>query len=1226
MLNRQSAAPSILVVSSRAELRQVIQVILEQTDYPTHVIGDVSAALQAVAAIHPSLVIVDNALGTAVCDQIKAVGGEAPMVLVVLDSLHPSVIDRFLDAGADDTIMHPIHARTLQNRVTHLLCRQTTEAENLQMESALTIMAERSRILLDAAPVAIYTKDRDGRYLTANKEDLTYYHAPGPIGSTDFDLFPAEMAAAFRAADLQVMKSGEALDFEEFVPTVRGSRVVLSRKVPLRDSKGEIEGVMGISLDITERKRAEEALRESNELFHALFEYSPDSVFLLDAVTNIIVDCNQVACQLNGYSREELIGQSIDIVNAYDQGGYNITHHSHDTYVELLRSKPLIQYETIHRRKDGTLFPIEVSTTLVTVAGRELILGIDRHITERKQAETALRLSEERYRLMADYATDMISRHSMDGVYLYASPACETLLGYKAEALVGRASYDFMHPTDRVQVLAHHDELLDEQEIFTDSYRIARKDGSYIWFETTSRKIRNPETGIVDEVICVSRDISDRKQMESAEREQHLRIQALGDASAILKNTLKTDEALDGILKQAARVVPHDAASIALIEGDTSRIVRCRGFKERGEEDYVLSLRFSITLDNPFYKQLIGERKPVIINDVQLDSTWVDSGWIRGNLSVPIILHDTVIGLLHLDSSTVGAFTFEQAQLLESFADQVAIAIQSAQLFDELQALYHATSFALASFSADNLAELGRQITQTVIKEFDKTDCALGLVDHSNGRITRLTHPIEFSHRKPIELYVDGPGLIPLAVRTGETFYVPDVSLDERYLMSDDRTRSEYVIPLRTRYEVIGVLDVQSQEENAFSEHDRRILLAFAERVSAAIENLQYAHDLERRVAQRTGEMLRVKEQVEAILNNNSDAIIVTAADGTIRRVNKAFSTHFGYEWVATNEDSLLNLVTPHDQSLLKETLRHSAAGKYPGRLEVVLRRADDSIFNADVAIAPIQEGGYETVELICSVRDITERKQMELELRNALEQERELSELKSRFVTTASHEFRTPLAMIMTSSELLEKYGTRMTMEQKFERLVRIQTEVKNMARLLDDVLTVNKSVEAVAFDFDPEPLNLLEFCRQVVDSAAASDDNQHSFDVLGEGNNELVNVDRKFMHDILMNLLSNSLKYSLPNTKIAVKLFCEAHRTVIQIQDHGIGIPEVDQKRLFEAFHRGENVGMVSGTGLGLTIAKQAVELHGGTITFESVLGVGTTFTVTIPNVVIEDRNYEH
>lgn len=1222
-----AAMPSVLIVSSRAELRQVIQGILESSVYPVTAIGDVPTAVQTIQHTCPGLVILDHALGSSFCTQAKAAGGEKLMILVVVESQHPSVVDRFLDAGGDDTIMYPLHARTLRNRVDHLLCRQTTENENREIEFAFNKLEERSRILLDVVPIAIFTKDLDGRYLSANKEALTYYNGPSPIGHTDAELLPADIARQLREIDLRVISSGEELVIEELIPTEQGMRTVLSRKVPLRDSSGEIEGILGVSHDITERKRAEEALRDSNERFHALFEYSPDAIFLLDVETSAIVDCNQVACQMNGYTREELIGQTIDIVDAQGQRrGLDERHRDHANYVKLLRAKPLLQYEANHRRKDGTLFPIEVSTALVKVGERELILGIDRDITERRQAEDALRASEERYRLMAQYATDMISRHAMDGRYLYASPASRSLIGYVSEELIGRIAYDYMHPADRLQVLAHHDAIPDEQEIFSDSYRIARKDGTYIWFETISRKIRNAETGLVEEVICVSRDISDRKQVEASEREQHLLVEALGDASAVLKNTLKTDEALDRILEQASRVVPHDASSITLIDGDTAQIVRCRGFKERGEEEFVLSLKFTIAPDNPFHKQLISEQKPVIIDDVYTYPDWVDTGWIRSNLTVPIILHDKVIGLLHLDSSKLAAFTPEHARRMESFADQVAIAIQSAQLYDELQALYHATSFLLASFTADNLPELGRQITQAVMKEFRNTDCVIGLVNYDTGAITRLSHPSEMPYRKPIELFIDGPGLIPAAARTGQAIYVSDVSQDERYLMSDDRTRSELVIPLRTRYEVIGVLDLQSQNADAFNEQDRRILRAFVERISAAIENLQYAHDLERKIVQRTGEMLRAKEQVEAILNNNSDAIIVASADGTIQRVNSAFKTLFGLEWTPGNNQSLLTLVASYDESLLRETLRDSAAGRHPGRLEVVMRRNDDNLFNADVAISPIQQDDYQAVELICSVRDITERKRMELELRNALEQERELSELKSRFVTTTSHEFRTPLAMIMTSSELLEKYGSRMSDEQKVDKLVRIQTEVKNMARLLDDVLTVNKSVEAVAFDFDPEPLDIVEFCRQVMDSMAASDRQQHEFEMDYSGDNVRVNLDRKFMNDILVNLFSNAIKYSLPNSKIAVKLNCEAHQTRIQVQDCGIGIPDVDQKRLFEAFHRGENVGTVSGTGLGLTIAKQAVELHGGTLTFESRVGVGTTFTVTIPNVVIEDRNYEH
>jgi|GEM_PF-3178045 len=365
--------------------------------------------------------------------------------------------------------------------------------------------------------------------------------------------------------------------------------------------------------------------------------------------------------------------------------------------------------------------------------------------------------------------------------------------------------------------------------------------------------------------------------------------------------------------------------------------------------------------------------------------------------------------------------------------------------------------------------------------------------------------------------------------------------------------------------------------------------------------------------------------QLETILNNSGDAIIVTGLDGNIRRVNHAFHTLFGFASDQYVAQPFFDLAASYDQSLLRETLRLALESRSVTRVEVVLRRADSGLFNADVAISPIQVHDDQSMGLICSVRDITETKRMELELRHALAHERELSELKSRFVATASHEFRTPLAMIMTSSELLQRYSARMSDEQKAQRFERIQIEVKIMARLLDDVLTVNRSVAAGALEFDPSPLDAAAFCGQIIDELRYSDAEAHPIVLSCTGDNTVVNLDKQLLKSILTNLLSNAIKFSSSETEIAVKLHCEPQQTVIIVQDRGIGIPEEDQIHLFEAFHRGKNVGTVSGTGLGLTLAQQAVELHGGTITLTSKVGVGTTFIVTIPNVVIEDSNYD-
>jgi PAS domain S-box-containing protein len=974
----------------------------------------------------------------------------------------------------------------------------------------------------------------------------------------------------------------------------------------------------------TYHQQPEISLQADSQLFRALFKYSPDAVLILEDKT--IVDCNDIFCQMNGYSRDELIGQSIDSLNYFED---EPVFPDVNEYMHKLRTLGHLQYEAAHRRKNGTIFPIEVSSCLINVRGRELILGIDRDITERKRAEAALKANEERYRLLTEYTTDLITRHNIDGFIQFASPASESLLGYKPEEMVGRLAYDFVHPADREQLIARHKNLPKGLEKLTDTYRVLRKDGMITWFETTSRRLFNPETNMIEDVVSVSRDISDRMAIEVAEREQHVLIQALGDAAVVLKSTLKTDEALDGILEQAARVVPYDSASITLVEGDTARIVRCRGFNERGVEEYVRSLRFSIREHADFFHQLLQDKVPRIIDDVHSYSDWVTSpetDWIHSNVTVPVIVQDRVIALLHLDSTAVGAFNADQAARLQTFADQVAIAIQSAQLYDELRALYHATSFLFTSFDADDISDLAKQITQMVVLEFGKIDCGIFLLEPDDGRLPLLARAGDYLVHSHTQLYLSGPGLIAEALRTGGTIYAPDVRLDSRYLMADERTRSEMIIPLLSRGKLIGVLDLQSPEIAAFTPQDQRVLEAFAERSAEAIQNLQYAHELELRVVERTAELRQTKEQVEAILNNSSDAIVVTYIDSTIRRVNPAFSALFGYPLGEGVGQPLASLVASYDLEVVETSLEAAIMDSRASRVEIALRRKDGSLFDGDVVISPILEREEHSLGMVFTVRDITERKRMEMELRKALAQERELSELKSRFVSMASHEFRTPLTMIMTASELLQNYSHRMTDEQKAERLDRIKTEVKTMANLIDDVLVVNKSVEEAALEFDPMPLNLNDFGKHLLNEIRITDSENHHFELVITGQYVDVYLDQKFLRDILNNLLWNAVKYSAPHTEIKLTLICGLEQTVMMVEDHGIGIPEEDQKRLFEAFHRGKNVGAISGTGLGLAIAKQAVELHGGTITFNSQLGVGTTFTVMIPAVLVEDSTYDH
>jgi len=245
---------------------------------------------------------------------------------------------------------------------------------------------------------------------------------------------------------------------------------------------------------------------------------------------------------------------------------------------------------------------------------------------------------------------------------------------------------------------------------------------------------------------------------------------------------------------------------------------------------------------------------------------------------------------------------------------------------------------------------------------------------------------------------------------------------------------------------------------------------------------------------------------------------------------------------------------------------------------------------------------------------DITERKRAEEEIRSALEKERELNELKSRFIAMTSHEFRTPLATILSSAELLEQYSDRLPPEEREELHGSIRAAVERMTKMLDNVLTIGKA-EANVLQFSPAPTDLAAFCGQIAEEMRLTAGERHTLEFSYEGARGMVRADEKLLRHALTNLLSNAFKYSPEGGTVEFRVRVGANEATFDVRDHGIGIPPEDQARLFETFHRGRNVGTIAGTGLGLAIVKKSLELHGGTVSVESAPGSGTLFRVTIP-----------
>ena len=260
----------------------------------------------------------------------------------------------------------------------------------------------------------------------------------------------------------------------------------------------------------------------------------------------------------------------------------------------------------------------------------------------------------------------------------------------------------------------------------------------------------------------------------------------------------------------------------------------------------------------------------------------------------------------------------------------------------------------------------------------------------------------------------------------------------------------------------------------------------------------------------------------------------------------------------------------------------------------------------------------------VWSIWDITKLRQQTLELEKtqdrtdirAIAEAKQLSELRSRFLSMLCHQFRSSLNIISFSNSLLKRYGSKWTKNQKMPLYFdNIQTAVEQISLLLDEMLFFGKS-EVGQIKFEPKPIDLDGFCRTLIaQMKPLSDSKQQAIEFYSSHNYKTTHIDKNILHHILTNLLSNAIKYSPNGSKIEFKVLNEKEQVIIEIKDKGISISEVDQQRLFEPFFRGSNVEDIPGNGLGLSIVKNLVEIHGGKIEVESEVGVGTTFSLTLP-----------
>jgi PAS domain S-box-containing protein len=675
-------------------------------------------------------------------------------------------------------------------------------------------------------------------------------------------------------------------------------------------------------------------------------------------------------------------------------------------------------------------------------------------------------INSDTFRLIFENSATGMALLNKQGGFLLANKKLRELLGYSSEEFCKRTLSGIIVDRGSQEVLDKIQWICDSQiDSFATKQRLFQNNDAIIWVQIDialcSRDLENDVF-----LIASFENFTDRRQLEEKQRQHLVLAEALRDSVAALTSTLNLEQVLDRILLQVERVVPYDTASFMLVDRDIAAIVRCRGWTERDAEDAVLSLRFSVQ-DTDSLRVMFESGRPFSILDTRLYDGWrtdiPEIQWIRSYIGVPVRTGDEFFGFLNLDSSQPGAFSDEQAYRLQTFADQAAIALQNARLYEKLQS---------------------------------------------------------------------------------------------------------------------------------------------------------YTTELEVRVEQRTRELQRAKDHVEVVLNSSSDAILLFTTEGTILQTNPAFLQLFGF---AHNDEAFgQNILDFVEADELRPTLnifRSISEKLEPVRTEIVFRRLDGTAIVTEMALAAIEASQGARPKLVCSLHDITKRIKIETELRKAIEKEKELNDLKSRFSTMVSHEFRTPLSIISTKNWILRHHQSDIDEEKVIAAHDQIETQVKVLASYLEDIDTIRKS-QSIGFDFAPQNIDLGAFCRDIIGDLEVTSPTHHlELDVTGDC--ESVEGDPKLLRHIMINLVGNAIKYSSSGSKVTIRIACSKVGSVLEVHDEGIGIPKEDLEHIFEPFHRGKNAATIMGTGLGLTIVKWAVESHQGAISVESEIGHGATFKVTLPRL---------
>jgi diguanylate cyclase (GGDEF)-like protein/PAS domain S-box-containing protein len=545
----------------------------------------------------------------------------------------------------------------------------------------LELTEDNYRTIFENSAVAITVTNQDEKIVSWNRFTETLLGMNGddlymmPVKS----LYPEEEWQKIRQQN--VRQKGMQHHFETKI--IRKDRQIIDVAISLSVLKGKdgaIHGSIGIIADISEQKRAAEALQRSKELFEKTFNSQPNAIFILDAqIPPVILDCNKASTEIFGYSREEMLGRTTTFLHVDEAA---LREFQKQLFPSIKKSGFLHLPEFHMKRSDGTVFPTENTVVPLKNDAGERIgwISLVQDITERKQSEEALRRSEGLSRGMLEIATTGIYLLNR-GRFVYVNRLMEEMLGYTSSELIGTEAADYIHPEDREAVRARAIEALKGQNNLPHEFRVVRKDLDIIW---VSGRVKSIEYEGNHATLGTLIDITERKMAEALSQERTKQIETMFSISTAAGQTLNLTELLEVVLQKVFEVIPVKSGGIFLVDKQSNELVlkTQRGFSS----DFAQRVS-RMKIGKGFAGRVAQSGKLAIVGnlstDRRFDPVFLDGEGLQSICSVPIMAKDEILGVISVGSHNSRRFHEREIRLLSSIATQIGIAIENAQLYEK---------------------------------------------------------------------------------------------------------------------------------------------------------------------------------------------------------------------------------------------------------------------------------------------------------------------------------------------------------------------------------------------------------------------------------------------------------------------------------------------------------------------------------------------------------------